>query len=147
MLKQFILGAICLMLLASCTPFQDQPKKPALVFEAPVKVGPKGEVTVNLQVQNPGSISLPQEPDFGGTMEIHDLSNHLLARVELRSLGPLRSKEQVDLVTWKSTLPAGTYRMTWGAPSHGSVVVAFKIVEKNGALSMAWVTEEAETAK
>ncbi len=145
--KRIMVCAICLLFLASCTPFWDQPKKPALVFEAPVSVGPRGEVTVNLQVQNSSQTPLPKESDFAGTMEIRDLSNHLLARVELPSLEPLSPLEKASPVTWQSTLPPGTYRMTWGAPSHGSVVVAFKIVERNGALSTAWVVEEAQTAR
>jgi hypothetical protein len=118
--------------------------KPALLFEAPISVTSQGDVTIRPQIENPSKTLLEKQDNFAGVMELRDLSDALLARVEVRSLGPLAANERVSLATWQTRLPPGTYRLTWGAPSCGSVVVAFKIVEKSGALSTAWVAQEHE---
>mgnify|MGYP006910700514 CR=1 FL=1 len=95
-----------------------------------------GEVVLRFGARNMGPADFPGDEDFVGKWELTDEAGALRASGSLHTMGPLEAGKPTLPAGWKSELLPGAYTLTWSAPSYGSTVVNFTIVEHNGTLSI-----------
>jgi hypothetical protein len=126
------LGLMALIaLLASCGP--DAKSAPAiLTFEAPMNVDASQRFHVSLGVRNVGEARFRDYEAFNGTMALRDAGGEEVGRIQVATLWELAAGNAGWPAAYASTLPAGAYKLTWGAPDYGSVTVDFTLVELEG---------------
>jgi hypothetical protein len=84
---------------------------------------------VSLGVENVGDRPFHKYETFDGTMKLHDGTGQEVGRIQVATLWELAPGEAAWPAAYASTLPAGAYQLTWGAPDYGSVTVGFTIIE------------------
>lgn len=136
------IGSVLLVLatMVGCLPdvlLHREPTKDDLAlitFRTHVQVNAQGQFEADLEVYNAGKKSFPGDDAFHGVMEIRDAEGTLRARAEVVPLGALKRDSSAFPIYWQDRLPAGRYRLVWGAPQYGGVEQQFAIVERDGRL-------------
>jgi hypothetical protein len=119
------------ILLSSCTAATDA----TLSFDAQLSVGGSSTFTVTAEVYNSGERTFRAGEDFAAQLHIYDEEGDLNVCVEAAQFaGPLEPADSHFPAGWKGTLPAGAYRLTWGAENYGAIEKQFRIVERDGKL-------------
>jgi hypothetical protein len=120
-----------LVTVVSCvaSPGQDAP---SLAFRAPLNVDSGQRFHVSLGVENVGDTRFRDYGAFNGLMTLRDDAGMELGRIQVTTLWELTPDSAGWPAAYASKLPAGAYRLTWGAPDYGSVTVDFTIVELEG---------------
>ena len=118
---------------ASCNPSSSV----NLEFTTHVAVGATGETVTTMEVKNIGSRTFRDDQNFNGQMQVRDSEGIMqVCREAPELVGPLEPGESHLLASWRGTLPAGTYQVTWGASNYGGVMSSFTIFEREGRLDL-----------
>ena len=140
--------AVFALAMVSCAPLDQVRRSMAsLDFRAPLAVNAEGEFHVSLEVHNGGTVTFPQDTGFGGVMELRDGGNNLLARVYAREITQIEPGQSAFPGAWSAQLGAGSYRLTWGAPDYGSILVEFTIAEEEGRLRLQEMAERPDAPR
>ena len=121
-----------LVLLAGCGAHAARGAPAQLAFEAPMNVDSSQQFHVSLGVRNVGEGRFRDYEAFNGTMALRDASGEEIGRVQVATLWELAPGNTGWPAAYASRLPAGAYKLTWGAPDYGSVTVDFTVVELEG---------------
>ena len=100
-----------------------------LAFRAPMNVDSAERYHVSLEVRNVDTRPFRDHEAFGGAMELRDEAGNLMGRIQVATLWPLEPDESAWPASFSAKLGPGAYHLVWAAPDHGSVEVAFTIVE------------------
>jgi hypothetical protein len=87
---------------------------------------------VSLGVENVGDTRFREYEFFNGRMDLHNDTGEEVGRIQVTTLWELAPGSAGWPAAYASHLPAGAYRLTWGAPEYGSITVDFTIVELDG---------------
>lgn len=111
------------------------PPRPASALlepEAQLTMQDGGVVIIRIGATNASAWNYPANEAFNGMMEVRNATGDLRSRIDVHQFGALGPKETAMPAELKTQLDAGTYRLTWSAPTMQVMSLEFEVLDRDG---------------
>jgi len=101
-----------------------------------------GEIVIALGYKNLSDEYIPEIDNFQGDWILLRSNGEPRARGTVLTAGPFDSHETVYPLEWRAILDPDTYTLTWAAPSMGTVMVQFQVIEEGSGIGVVMIRKE-----